>query len=86
MAKQEMRKTGRLRTPEMKFVGKPYEGKLHVRFEEGEWAKIATLYSTIMTFAFANTLGSPAVGSSRKMLVCRQKNAVVVRHVTFVVC
>ena len=21
----------------MKFVGKPYEGKLHVRFEEGEW-------------------------------------------------
>jgi hypothetical protein len=32
--------------PEIKFVGKPYEGKLHVRFDEGEWRIFATLYST----------------------------------------
>jgi hypothetical protein len=31
----------------MKFVGKPYEGKLHVRFDEGEW--LSTFYSTILT-------------------------------------
>ena len=35
----------------MKSVGKPYEGKLHVRFDEGKWILDIMVYTYLGTLA-----------------------------------
>jgi hypothetical protein len=41
-------------------VGKPYEGKLHVRFDEGEWRKpLSTLHSNLICISFFTSPADP---------------------------
>jgi len=35
--------------PEIKFVEKQYEGKLHVQFDEGEWRKLLSILHWLET-------------------------------------